>query len=110
MYHKILDLEFREIESIMLDEKLSLLDYYEQKYKIKIKNMKQPLIVIEGRDKEKPAYLIPELLLMTGIPDNFDEMRRKKVSEKTIKDPSEKLGEIEYLVEQLKNAREIKAL
>ena len=56
--------------------------------------MKQPLIVIEGRDKEKPAYLIPELMLMTGIPDNFDEMRRKKVSEKTIKDPSEKLGEI----------------
>lgn len=34
--------------------------------------MKQPLIVIEGREKDKPTYLIPELMLMTGVPDDFD--------------------------------------
>ena len=35
---------------------------------------------------------------MTGIPDDFDEMRRKKVSEKTIKNPAEKLRDIEELM------------
>jgi hypothetical protein len=47
---------------------------------MQIKNLRQPLIVTESRDKEKPCYLVPELMLMTGIPDNFDEMRRKKIS------------------------------
>jgi len=31
---------------------------------------------------------------MTGIPDDFDEFRRKKISEATIKDPVDKLREI----------------
>jgi len=34
---------------------------------------------------------VPELMLMTGIPDDFDENRRKQISEKTIKQPNEKL-------------------
>ena len=46
------------------------------------------------KNKDRSIYLIPELMLMTGIPDNFDEMRRKKISEQTIKAPSEKLKEI----------------
>jgi hypothetical protein len=86
-YYKISDIEFKDIESVYLDDKLSLVDYYDQKYKHKVKNFKQPLLVTEGRDKTKPTYLLPELMLMTGIPDNFDEMRRKKISEKTIKNP-----------------------
>lgn len=31
---------------------------------------------------------------MTGIPENFDEVRRKKISEQTIKPPQEKQREI----------------
>jgi hypothetical protein len=30
-------------------------------------------------------------MLMTGIPENFDEFRRKKISEQTIKDPDAKM-------------------
>jgi hypothetical protein len=37
------------------------------------------------KNKEFPVYLIPEFCLMTGIPENFDEFRRKKISENTIK-------------------------
>jgi hypothetical protein len=42
------------------------------KYKITIKNLKQPLLVAEGRDKKRPTLLVPELMLMTGIPEDFD--------------------------------------
>jgi len=39
---------------------------------------------------------------MTGIPDDFDEMRRKKISENTIKNPNEKIKEISGLMDKLK--------
>jgi hypothetical protein len=51
------------------------------------------------------VLLIPELLLMTGIPDDFDEFRRKKISEATIKSPYEKCKEIGELINKLKNAK-----
>jgi len=31
--------------------------------------------------------LIPELLLMSGLPDNFDERKRREISETTIVQP-----------------------
>lgn len=40
---------------------------------------------------------------MTGIPENFDEMRRKKISESTIKNPPEKVIEIQELMGKLKD-------
>jgi hypothetical protein len=45
---------------------------------------------------------------MTGIPDNFDEMRRKKISEKTIKPPDEKVREINKFMDQVKKEEKIK--
>ena len=44
---------------------------------------------------------------MTGIPDNFDERRRKAISDKTILFPKEKHREIEGLLTELKNAYEL---
>lgn len=38
--------------------------------------------------------MVPELCLMTGIPDDFDEFRRKKISEATIKSAEERRAEI----------------
>ncbi len=32
---------------------------------------------------------------MTGIPDDFDEFKRKKISQATIKDPAAKKNDIE---------------
>ena len=57
-----------------------MVQYYKDKYEIEIKNLKQPLLVVEGSRKEETVLVIPELMLMTGIPDDFDEMRRKKIS------------------------------
>jgi cell fate regulator YaaT (PSP1 superfamily) len=44
---------------------------------------------------------------LTGIPDDFDEMRRKKVSEATILNPPEKLSGIDSLMSKLKNSHEL---
>jgi hypothetical protein len=38
---------------------------------------------------------------MTGIPEDFDEMRRKKISERTIIDPDAKKREIGGLIRKL---------
>lgn len=91
-YYRIKDVLFIEIASV---EQLDLVEYYDKKYGIKIHNLKQPLLEAEGRDPTQPIYLIPELMRMTGIPENFDERRRKTISERTIRDPSQKAKEIE---------------
>jgi hypothetical protein len=47
---------------------------------------------------------------MTGIPENFDEFRRKKISESTIKTADEKQREILKLMSELKGNDEFKSL
>lgn len=47
---------------------------------------------------------------MTGIPENFDEFRRKKISESTIKKPQEKQREIMDLMKELKSQNEFCSL
>ena len=54
--------------------------------------------------------MIPELMLMTGIPDNFDEMRRKAISQRTIKPPDDKMLEIKKLMDKFKNDTTIQDL
>jgi hypothetical protein len=46
---------------------------------------------------------------MTGIPDNFDEFRRKKISENTIKSADEKHREILKLMRQLRDNPEFQS-
>jgi hypothetical protein len=41
---------------------------------------------------------------MTGIPDNFDEFRRKKISENTIRQPNDKMNDIGELIKKLRYA------
>lgn len=59
---------------------------------------------------DRPTYLVPELCLMTGIPDNFDEQRRKSVSQNTILNPSDKAKEIKSFMDQLVKKGEIQDL
>ena len=100
-YYRIEDIIFEDIDSIKLeDASISLKEYYERKYNMEIKNHRQPLLKVQGRRKnsEFQILLIPEFCLMTGIPENFDEQRRKKISERTIKKPGEKQREIMSLM------------
>jgi len=44
---------------------------------------------------------------MTGIPDNFDEMRRKSISQQTILSPIDKYKEIEGFMTDLVKSKEL---
>lgn len=103
-YYTITDVRFDDLETLVFeDSQTRLVDYYKEKYSLTIRNMKQPLLVAEGKRKnDKTTLLVPELMLMTGIPDDFDEMRRKKISEFTIRPPGEKHQEISGLMNKLK--------
>lgn len=47
---------------------------------------------------------------MTGIPDNFDEQRRKIVSQNTILQPADKHKEINTFMDQIKGKGELQDL
>lgn len=47
-YVKIIDLEFSDIDSTILSQKkMSIRQYYTEKYNMTIENSKQPLLIIE---------------------------------------------------------------
>ena len=57
-FYKVSDIRFEPLQSISL-ESITLIEYYQQKYKIDIKKANQPLLVAEGRKKEEPILLVP---------------------------------------------------
>ena len=73
------------MKSVFISQAFSLIEYYFERYGITIKDINQPLLLVErmGRTRSNsgPTYLIPELCYLTGIPGNFDEQRRKKILE-----------------------------
>jgi hypothetical protein len=113
-YYRIVDVVFSKLDEVFLgDRNISIKDYYQNRYQIEIRSGTQPLLQVEAKrpqPNQPPTLLVPELCLMTGIPENFDEHRRKKISEATIKNPSEKINEIEGLMRLLKDANEVREL
>jgi hypothetical protein len=66
----------------------------------------QPLIKArpdDKKDKDKEIILVPELLLMSGLSDDFDERKRREVSECTIVNPASKLKEIKTIFDRFCN-------
>lgn len=58
-YYRIEDIIFEDIDSIRLDDaSISIREYYEQKYNLKITNLKQPLLKVEGRRKNKEFQIL----------------------------------------------------
>ena len=54
VYHKIADIRFEEMSSIIFDTpegSISILDYYKKKYNITITKTKQPLVAVESKRK-----------------------------------------------------------
>lgn len=79
---------------------MNMLEYYNCTYDITIKTKNQPLLRAQsarnkgGSENCNEVILVPELILMNGLPDDFDERKRREVSQLTIVNPSQKLQEI----------------
>lgn len=83
-YYVIEEVIFDEnIETYKFENKgvtLNLFEYYRQTYGITVHNKRQPLLKAssgEGKKKKTDIILIPEFMLMSGLPDNFDERKRR---------------------------------
>ncbi len=118
-FYRVLDIDFKSMNEVRVnDDCPTLKDYYLKRYGIAIKNEGQPLLQAENKIRRKevngtdqgPTYLIPELCQMTGIPDDFDEHRRKNISQATILPPSDKYREIEGFMKELEKTNEVKTL
>lgn len=52
-YIKIIDLEFTDIDTTVLPQKkMSIRQYYTERYNLTIENSKQPLLIIEEKRKK----------------------------------------------------------
>ena len=69
----------------------------------------QPLLEVENKRSSTKTYLLPELCLMTGIPENFDEIRRKRISDATIRSATQRRNEIQSLMGEIENTPELAA-
>jgi len=105
------------VESYTIDcgnKQLSLLEYYKETYDIDISAKRQPLFKARaeksrgGSNKENvvETLLVPELMQMSGLPDDFDERQRRQLSDFTIVTPSDKLNQINGFFEQLQDQNE----
>jgi len=81
------------------DRQVRLVDYYMDKYKIKIQNASQPLLVNIDRRTRRETLLVPELVQMTGLDDrmrsNFKIM--KEVANYTRLEPKQRMEQIQSL-------------
>ena len=88
---------------------ITLINYYQNQYNVRIKDKNQPLLIAEDKlrkkrllgngniqqENEKIIYLIPELVFITGIEnDNNSRGRRQDILFKTKTDPSQRMREI----------------
>ena len=87
-----------------------MLEYYRTKYNITIKKTKQPLLKVENKRGNIEILLVPELCLMTGIPEDFDEFKRKKISEQTILDARTKKNEIMQIMKDIQRTDDFEKL
>ena len=101
---------------------VTLINYYETQYHVKIRDKNQPLLVAENKlnnkkllnDKkenakeEKIIYLIPELVYITGIEDDRNSRgRRQDIIAKTKTTPQQRMSEINK-IHELMNSNEAK--
>jgi aubergine-like protein len=88
-------------------EEISLFDYYKNFHKKEIKDLKQPLFIVNKKQKDgkiQTIHLIPELFLPTGMDDlskKDDEF--KKSMNKTRTKPDEKMKILDKFFDYLKS-------
>ncbi len=87
---------------------LTIYNYYEKQYNVKIQDKNQPLLIAERQvngkklltdgsnsNNDNVIYLVPELVLITGIEnDKSGRSRRQDIISKTKTNPSQRMVEI----------------
>lgn len=81
--------------------KLTISQYYKDRYNMRVTKPRQPLIVHHQSRTGKVFYILPEFCVMTGIPEDITETTRKKVTDLCIKQPHQRMSEIQTLVETM---------
>ena len=91
---------------------VKLIDYYENIKKLKIRDPKQPIIVVKTKgpqEEERKIYFIPEHCYLSGLEDNDvkNNQLMKNIAQFTKLDPNDKVKKInqflELLVDDTKN-------
>lgn len=69
------------IKEKAMKREVSYQDYYEERYRVKIKDPKQPMLVhFKERTKQK-IFLVPELCMLTGITDELKAKNSRDMRE-----------------------------
>ena len=112
-YYKIDSISFtKTVENVTFINKqtqtvINLVTYYEQNYQLKITDLKQPLFCSlsarNNKGERDLIYLVPELLLMTGIDEEMksNENFKKDITTKTKLSPAQRLQKINEIKEYL---------
>ena len=79
----------------------TITQYYKERYNMKLSKPRQPLILHNQTKTGKIFYIIPEFCVMTGIPEDMNDFTRKKVTDLCIKQPHQRMKEIQNLVESM---------
>ena len=88
----------------------TLEQYYLKKYKIKLNNLAQPLLVVKRKDAEGEdinLYFVPELCYLAGLDDNFIKDREfmKKLADYTKLTPKDRINKTNEFLKLLVDSK-----
>ena len=81
--------------------KFTISQYYKERYNMKVTKPRQPLILHTQTKTGKVFYILPEFCVMTGIPEDITDATRKKVTDLCIKQPHQRMSEVQTLIESM---------
>ena len=87
-------------------------DYYNEKYKIKIHNNNQPLLIVKRKNsegKDITLYFVPELCYLAGLDDEFIKDRdfMKQLADYTKLNPKDRINKTNEFLNLLKETKKI---
>ena len=87
-------------------------DYYNEKYKIKIHNTNQPLLIVKRKNsegKDITLYFVPELCYLAGLDDEFIKDRdfMKQLADYTKLNPKDRINKTNEFLNLLKETKKM---
>ena len=91
-------------------ENITLIKYYKERHNIDIKDLKQPLIIVntkEPQEKQKQLYFIPELCYFAGLDDDAkkDKVFMKNLSNETKLKPDDRIFKTNKFLQLLQETK-----